>query len=83
MTGALTIYAFTFMRYSLAVTPRNYLLFACHFVNAGAQVTQGYRYIDYHYWGGKDKVAVNNAVAKVEEKAKAALPTTTATPAAN
>jgi len=83
MTGALTIYAFTFMRYSLAVTPRNYLLFACHFVNAGAQVTQGYRYIDYHYWGGKDKVAVNNAVAKVEEKAKAALPTATATPAAN
>lgn len=52
MTGALTTYAFTFMRYSLAVTPKNYLLFACHFLNAGAQLTQGYRWTRYHY--GKD-----------------------------
>lgn len=52
MTGALTTYAFTFMRYSLAVTPKNYLLFACHFLNAGAQLTQGYRWTQYHY--GKD-----------------------------
>jgi len=71
MTGALTIYAFTFMRYSLAVTPKNYLLFACHFVNAGAQMTQGYRYMDWNHWGGKDKAKVlppalapTNAVAK-------------------
>lgn len=49
MTGALTVYAFTFMRYSLAVTPKNYLLFACHVLNAGAQVTQGYRWTQYHY----------------------------------
>ncbi|KAK3369527.1 hypothetical protein B0T24DRAFT_632759 [Lasiosphaeria ovina] len=62
MTGALTIYAFTFMRYSLAVTPRNYLLFACHFVNAGAQITQGYRYLDYHRWGGKEKLALVTGV---------------------
>lgn len=52
MTGALTTYAFTFMRYSLAVTPKNYLLFACHCLNAGAQLTQGYRWTQYHY--GKD-----------------------------
>jgi hypothetical protein len=48
MTGALIIYSATFMRYSMAVTPRNYLLFACHFINEGAQLTQGYRYL--HYW---------------------------------
>lgn len=73
MTGALTIYAFTFMRYSLAVTPKNYLLFACHFTNAGAQLTQGYRYIDYHYWGGKEKLEQGEAhkvVAAAVEKTK-------------
>ncbi|KPM41777.1 hypothetical protein AK830_g4788 [Neonectria ditissima] len=69
MTGALIIYAGTFMRYSLAVQPRNYLLFACHFVNEGAQLTQGYRYLNYHYWGGKEKLAtaVDVAKGKVEQ----------------
>lgn len=47
MTGALVIYSLTFMRYALAVTPWNPLLFACHFVNEGAQLTQGYRYLTY------------------------------------
>jgi hypothetical protein len=56
MTGALVVYAATFMRYSLAVTPRNYLLFACHLVNFGAQTTQGVRYLQYHHFGGKEKV---------------------------
>lgn len=54
MTGALIIYAFTFMRYSLAVIPKNYLLFAAHFLNAGAQPTQGYRWTMYHYGAGAD-----------------------------
>ncbi|KAK1756537.1 small nuclear ribonucleoprotein B and B [Echria macrotheca] len=62
MTGALTIYAATFMRYSLAVTPKNYLLFSCHLVNFGAQVTQGYRYLDYHYRGGKERMAAEKAI---------------------
>jgi hypothetical protein len=31
----------------LAVTPKNYLLFGCHVVNEGAQLTQGYRYLQY------------------------------------
>lgn len=48
MTGALTIYSATFMRYAMAVTPQNYLLFACHFINFNAQLTQGYRW--YRYW---------------------------------
>lgn len=56
MTGALVVYAATFMRYSLAVTPRNYLLFTCHLVNFGAQSTQGIRYLQYYHFGGKEKV---------------------------
>lgn len=55
MTGALVVYAITFMRYSLAVTPRNYLLFTCHLVNFGAQSTQGFRYLQYNYFGGKQE----------------------------
>ncbi|KAI9810588.1 MAG: hypothetical protein M1826_003510 [Phylliscum demangeonii] len=47
MTGALIIYSATFMRYALAVQPRNYLLFGCHFVNEAAQLTQGWRYLNY------------------------------------
>lgn len=47
MTGALTLYSATFMRYSMAVTPRNWLLFGCHFINTGSQITQGYRYLQY------------------------------------
>ncbi|EXL62341.1 small nuclear ribonucleoprotein B and B' [Fusarium oxysporum f. sp. radicis-lycopersici 26381] len=69
MTGALIIYAGTFMRYSLAVTPKNYLLFACHFVNAGAQLTQGYRYLNYHYWGGKENMP-KEQLAQAAETAK-------------
>lgn len=47
MTGALVIYSGTFMRYALAVSPKNYLLFACHAINFSAQCTQGYRYLNY------------------------------------
>lgn len=49
MTGSLIAFSAIFMRYSLAVTPKNYLLFACHFVNEVAQLGQGARYINYHY----------------------------------
>lgn len=57
MTGALTIYSATFMRYALAVTPRNWLLFLCHFINEGSQLTQGYRWIQFHKMGGKEEMA--------------------------
>lgn len=43
------------MRYAFAVTPRNYLLFACHSVNFTAQVTQGYRFTQYWYMGGREQ----------------------------
>ena len=72
MTGALVIYSATFMRYALAVSPRNFLLFGCHFVNECSQLTQGYRYLQYHHWGGKDQMNLTNAAAaakgKMEEK---------------
>ncbi|MCJ1227575.1 hypothetical protein MMC12_004231 [Toensbergia leucococca] len=55
MTAALTVYSGTFMRYALAVQPKNYLLFACHFLNFGAQLTQGYRWTGYWHYGGREK----------------------------
>ncbi|KAK5133673.1 hypothetical protein LTR08_007527 [Meristemomyces frigidus] len=54
MTLALSGYSAVFMRYSMAVTPRNYLLFGCHIVNFGAQMTQGYRYLNYWNFGGRE-----------------------------
>jgi hypothetical protein len=71
MTGALTIYSATFMRYALAVQPKNYLLFACHFINEGAQLTQGYRWMQYNQWGGKElemKKRAEGGVEGVKEK---------------
>jgi hypothetical protein len=47
MTVALAIYSGVFARYALAVTPKNYLLFGCHIVNATAQTAQGYRFLNY------------------------------------
>ncbi|EPE29237.1 hypothetical protein GLAREA_00397 [Glarea lozoyensis ATCC 20868] len=66
MTGALTIYSATFMRYALAVSPKNYLLFACHFVNEGAQLTQGYRWMQYNQWGGRELEMKKMAESGVE-----------------
>ena len=63
------------MRYALAVQPKNYLLFACHFVNEGAQLTQGYRWLSYHKWGGKEralKAKAEGAAGEVKGKAEEA-----------
>lgn len=67
MTLALCVYSATFMRYATAVTPWNPLLFACHFVNEGAQLTQGYRYLQYHNWGGKEAAMKAKAEKGVDE----------------
>ena len=37
MTLTLALYSAMFMRFAWRVTPRNYLLFACHFFNCSAQ----------------------------------------------
>lgn len=80
MTAALVVYAGTFMRYALAVTPKNYLLFACHTVNLGAQSFQGYRYLDWTYWGGRERAGARGtlelakeSVAEAGNKAKNAV----------
>jgi hypothetical protein len=74
MTGALVVYSATFMRYSLAVTPKNYLLFLCHFVNEGAQLTQGYRWMQHHKFGGKEQMEKEQGVlGKVTAEAKEAV----------
>lgn len=49
MTGSLILYSLVFMRYSMAVTPQNYLLFGCHFVNELAQLGQGFRWVNHHF----------------------------------
>ncbi|KAI9930938.1 hypothetical protein MW887_010593 [Aspergillus wentii] len=71
MTGALTIYSGTFMRYALAVSPRNYLLFACHAVNFSAQLTQGYRYLNYWNWGGREAALAAQGAQQGKEATEA------------
>ncbi|XP_062510672.1 uncharacterized protein LOC134186675 [Corticium candelabrum] len=55
MTTALCIYSALFMRFAWKVIPRNYLLFACHFTNEGAQLTQLGRWGKWHLAGGNSK----------------------------
>lgn len=65
MTGSLIVYSLVFMRYALAVTPQNYLLFGCHVVNETAQLGQGFRWAKHHFSGEKK---IEDA-ASVEPKA--------------
>ncbi|KAF2861064.1 UPF0041-domain-containing protein [Piedraia hortae CBS 480.64] len=74
MTTALIGYSAVFMRYAMAVTPRNYLLFGCHAINFTAQCTQMYRYTDYWYRGGKERAGLTGGsmdrdAAEAENKA--------------
>lgn len=77
MTTALLVYSAVFMRYSMAVTPKNYLLFGCHFVNELAQMAQSYRYITYWNYGGREAALAQRAKEAektVVEKAKELVP---------
>jgi len=85
MTASLSLYSATFMRYSLAVSPANYLLFGCHAINFTSQIVQGYRYLNYWNYGGRElavkarEAAVETAgdaqetAAQVAEKVKSAV----------
>ncbi|KIJ68470.1 hypothetical protein HYDPIDRAFT_24743 [Hydnomerulius pinastri MD-312] len=55
MTTALACYSMVFMRFAWRVQPRNYLLFACHATNATAQSIQEARFVQYWYYGGREK----------------------------
>jgi hypothetical protein len=69
MTGALTLYSGTFMRYAMAVSPANYLLFGCHAINFSSQLVQGYRYLNYWNFGGRDAAeAAKAGLARAEGK---------------
>ena len=54
------------------VQPRNYLLFACHAINETSQLTQGYRYMSYNYWGGKEKMDAEKAAEATKDKVEQA-----------
>ena len=63
------------MRYAMAVQPKNYLLFACHFINFNSQLVQGYRWYDYNYQDGKTKwdniaLEAERQAGQVEAKAE-------------
>jgi hypothetical protein len=47
-TGVLLAYSCVFQRFALKVQPVNYLLFACHMFNIGAQSYQLNRWSNYH-----------------------------------
>jgi len=77
MTVALTCYSAVFMRFAWMVQPRNLLLFACHFTNECAQLTQLGRFINFEYMGGREQrqaAAAQLAVEAAEPLALAAEP---------
>ncbi|CEP62435.1 pyruvate transporter MPC1 LALA0_S05e05600g [Lachancea lanzarotensis] len=63
MTTALIMYSGVFMKFALTVQPKNFLLFGCHVVNSLAQTGQAMRFVNYHYLGGAESKAKNDAVA--------------------
>jgi len=70
MTGALCVYSATFMRYSMAITPRNSLLFSCHLINECSQLVQLYRWTDYNKWGGRERALKDQAKGVVNDATK-------------
>ncbi|ANQ09621.1 Uncharacterized protein PCOAH_00041790 [Plasmodium coatneyi] len=47
MTAVLAVYSLLFMRYSLAIKPKNYLLFSCHATNTVVQSILLFRKLKY------------------------------------
>lgn len=58
-----TVVIGTITNCSTAVTPWNPLLFGCHFVNECAQLGQGARWVNYWYFGGREKSLQEKAAA--------------------
>jgi hypothetical protein len=67
MTLSLSLYSAVFMRYALAVQPKNYLLFGCHLINCASQITQGYRFLNYWKFGGRELAEQAKLGAKAAE----------------
>ncbi|ETW47445.1 hypothetical protein PFMALIP_04525 [Plasmodium falciparum MaliPS096_E11] len=56
MTTVLTIYSLLFMRYALAIKPKNYLLFSCHATNTLVQSILLYKKLKYETEHQKIKI---------------------------
>ena len=54
MTGVMCVYSALFMRFALAIQPKNYLLFACHACNECVQLNLLRKWYFAHY--GSDAV---------------------------
>ncbi|XP_021188749.2 mitochondrial pyruvate carrier 1 [Helicoverpa armigera] len=68
MTFALSLYSMMFMRFAWKVQPRNMLLFACHFTNTFAQLTQGARFVNHNYLQNKKDIqTVKPAIVQASE----------------
>lgn len=61
MTGTLAVYSLAFMRFAWRVSPRNYILLACHVFNEGVQLVQLGRRIQF------DRRAAAEEVVQVKE----------------
>ncbi len=48
LCAAMCVYSALFMRFALAIQPRNLLLFACHVCNEGVQLNQLRRWYVWH-----------------------------------
>lgn len=68
MTFALVTYSGVFMKYALAVSPKNYLLFGCHLINETAQLAQGYRFLKYTYFTTDEEKKALDKEWKEKEK---------------
>ncbi|CAF9916403.1 MAG: hypothetical protein GOMPHAMPRED_000990 [Gomphillus americanus] len=73
-TAVLMVYSATFSRYAMAVTPKNYLLLACHITNFSAQTVQiGSLTERTCSGGGRERSLAEGAktgIASVQEKGK-------------
>ncbi|RSH77883.1 uncharacterized protein EHS24_002954 [Apiotrichum porosum] len=77
MSPTLAVYSMIFMRFAWRVQPRNYLLFACHATNAAAQSLQEARFVNYWYFGGREKkkpelITADAAIEAIDETANEA-----------
>lgn len=58
------------MRFAWKVQPQNMLLFACHFTNECAQLTQLTRFINHNYFPTVEKKGALKEIEKKEPDSK-------------
>lgn len=68
MTAVLTAYSCIFFRWSIAISPPNYPLMACHIVNASAQAATGVKYAFAHKGQAAEPIASTGKQAGITNK---------------